>query len=304
MGVGVLAEHTPQHQRQGHADRGDHEHVVGRLGTELPVRVVAHALIQPAGCPESGDADEYGDSVPARRPRRVLAAACVAMLAGAPGGRAVAAPPPDTEVPEEGGSTDDAGPLPTAPAGSLPLIPVPEGCEPAPQAYVVFVGTVVDRDFRTIRFEVEQIRDGRTAPFAGPAPAAGGGELLDVRYGLDAQYLTDGERYLVGAVVDSDLGVLVSRIEPDVENFGGDEVIGVSETDVDCRAFADPAITVHPDGRPVDGPMLQAFFDAKWRIVAAIALPFGLACAALFGLSAVRLSLNGLLRGIFRPRRA
>lgn len=210
---------------------------------------------------------------------------------------------PDTGVPEEGGTTD-AGALPEpGPPVTLPLIPVPEGCEPAPQAHVVFLGTVIDRDFRTVRFAVDQVRSGRTAPFAAVLGRGGTGEVIDVRYGLDGQYLADGRQYLVGAVVDPHLGLLVSRIEPKVENFGGDEVIGVSETDVDCPAFDDPGLTVYLDGSPVEGSMLKPFFAAKWRIAAAVVTPFAIACAVLFGLSAVRLGLNSLLRGIFRPRR-
>lgn len=213
--------------------------------------------------------------------------------------------PPTSEpfdtTPIEGGGIVDGAVVPDAPPPvAQPLIPVPEGCEPAPTAHVVFLGTVIDRDFRTIRFAVDQVRAGRTEPFAARLGRGGTGEVIDVRYGLDVQHLADGRQYLVGAVVDPDLGVLVSRVEPEVENFGGDEVIGVSETDVDCPVFDAPGITVHPDGSAVEGSMLDPFFDAKWRVAAAVMVPFGLACAALFGLSALRLSINGLVRGAFR----
>ena len=241
-----------------------------------------------------------------------------AALAGLPAGttRATTPAPPTTSVPDDSTPADSTPPVPEEggvveggavdPAGTppltLPLIPVPPGCEPAPEAHVVFLGTVVDRDFRTIRFRVDQVRFGRTAPFAAMRD---GVELIDVRFGLDVQYLDDGRQYLVGAAVDPVLGVLVSRAEPKVENFGGDEVIGVSETDVDCPDFDDPALTLHPDGSSLDGSMLEPLFDAKWKLAAAVATPFGLACAALFALSAFRLGITGALRGVFRlrPRR-
>ena len=89
------------------------------------------------------------------------------------------------------------------------------------------------------------------------------GDLIDVRYGLDAQYLDDGESYLVSAVVDPDLGYLVSRATEPTENFGGDEVIGVSETDVDCPKYEDPMRTLHTDGTPIDGGVLDPFFDGQ-----------------------------------------
>ncbi len=68
------------------------------------------------------------------------------------------------------------------PPVTLPLVPVPVGCTAPPLPHIVFVGKVVDRDFRSVRFEIEQIRAGQAAPFAS-------GNEIDVRYGLDAQYL-------------------------------------------------------------------------------------------------------------------
>ena len=149
------------------------------------------------------------------RMRRVLTigvtvAAALALLTGAVDRppEASAAPPTtepvDGEVVVDGDEqvVDDEG-VDATPV-TLPLIPVPVGCEAPKMPHIVFIGTVVDRDFRTIRFEIEQIRNGRSAPFAAD-------DLIDIRYGLDAQYLTDDERYLVSAVVNDDLGLLVSR---------------------------------------------------------------------------------------------
>jgi hypothetical protein len=95
---------------------------------------------------------------------------------------------------------------------------------------------------------------------------------IDVRYGLDAQYLDDGEEYLVSAVVDPDLGVLVSRVTDPIEHFGGDEVIGVSESDVNCPDFEDPMRTLHLDGTAIEGGVLDPFFDARIRILGSILL--------------------------------
>ncbi len=213
----------------------------------------------------------------------------------------VSASPPPTSEPtdEDGGSVSDIDETPTP--VSLPLIPVPTGCTPPQQPHVVFLGTVVRRDNRTIRFRIDDIRAGRTFPFG--AINRRGDEEIDVRYGLDAQYLHDGEQYLVGAVVDLDLGYLVSRTSEPTPNFGGDEVIGVSETDVACPDYEDPKTTLHPDGTPVEGSMLKPFFDAKLRIVGALLLPFGLAMAAIFVLASMRLSVEGAYRSVTQPRR-
>jgi hypothetical protein len=178
-----------------------------------------------------------------------------------------------------------------APPVTLPLIPVPTGCSAPQMPHIVFLGEVVDRDFRTIRFEIERIRSGRAAPFAS-------GDLIDVRYGLDAQYLDDGETYLVAATVDRDLGLLVSRATPPIENFGGDEVIGVSETDVDCPTFEDTTRTLYPDGTQVEGGVLEPFLGAKVRIVGAFLIPVAVALGVIFMLAMFRLSLAGLYHSV------
>ncbi|MDW3213717.1 MAG: hypothetical protein R8G01_06970 [Ilumatobacteraceae bacterium] len=200
-------------------------------------------------------------------------------------------PPPDSVPDDPLGDVTGGDEVPAGPPPALPLVPVPTGCTAPRMPHIVFVGEVVERDYRTIRFEIERIRSGRSDPFAL-------GDLIDVRFGLDAQYLDDGESYLVGAVVDPDLGLLVSRVSDPVENFGGDEVIGVSETDVDCPAYEDPMRTLRLDGTAIPTSVIKPFFDARIRILSAVLLPFGVAFAAIFLLATFRLSLSGLYRSV------
>ena len=207
-------------------------------------------------------------------------------------------PPTTDPLEEDGGSTGDIDEAP--PVVTLPIVPVPTGCTAPAQPLVVFLGTVVARDDRTARFRIDGIRAGATFPFG--ATNDDGDEEIDVRYGLDVQYLAMGEQYLVGAVVDPDLGYLVSRTSEPTPNFGGDEVIGVSETDVACPDYEDPMTTLHPDGTPIEGPMLEPFFDAKVRIIAAFLVPFGLAVAAIFVLASMRLSVEGAYRSVTKQQ--
>ncbi|MFP5487478.1 MAG: hypothetical protein ACLGHQ_04140 [Acidimicrobiia bacterium] len=225
-------------------------------------------------------------------------------LAG-PVGSAAAAPPPDGEPPVTDENGDDlSGDTGTVTGGdtgdtvpvTLPLLPVPVGCTPPTQPHIVFVGRVVDRDVRTVRYEIESIRFGRPDPFAG-------GDRIDVRYGLDAQYLDDGEDYLVSAVVDEDLGVLVSRVTVPIEHFGGDEVIGVSESDVDCPDYEDPMRTLHLDGTAIEGGVLEPFLDARVRILGALVVPAAVALGAIFLLASLRLSVTGVYHGLTGSRR-
>ncbi|HTH05764.1 MAG TPA: hypothetical protein VL916_07830 [Ilumatobacteraceae bacterium] len=205
--------------------------------------------------------------------------------------------PPPTSVPPEGGATEpESGVTGGGTEGeqtpaTLPLVPVPEGCTAPPLPHIVFVGKVVDRDFRSARFEIEQVRAGQAAPFASE-------NEIDVRYGLDVQYLDDGGRYLVSAPVDPDLGLLVSRVTPVIENFGGDEVIGVSESDVNCPAFENPLRTLHLDGTAVEASAIKPFFASRVRILGAVAVPIAVAAGVIFLLATFRLSIAGLYRSV------
>lgn len=243
------------------------------------------------------------------RPRSI-ARALVGLVAGVAGvtsgwdaGAHAQAPPATTPPTTEAPPVEDSGGGITGATGeqapiTLPLVPVPVGCDAPPLPHIVFVGTVVTKDFRTVRFEIERVRAGQPQPFAS-------GGRIDVRYGLDAQYLHEGERYLVSAPVEPTLGFLVSRVTDPVEDFGGDEVIGVSESDVTCPKFEDPMRTLHIDGTPIEAGLLDPLTGSRTEILAALLVPLGVGAGAIFLLAMLRLSLNGIARGVAdatRPR--
>lgn len=237
--------------------------------------------------------------------RRVFAmvATSVVMTVGVPSPAVVAvvrSTPPVTEPVDDSVDGDAGVGVVGGTAGvtavTLPLVPVPEGCTAPRLPHVVFDGTVVERDYRTVRFAIDRVRAGDPAPYAFE-------NAIDVRYGLDAQYLREGEQYLIGAVVDPDVGLLVSKVTAPIEDFGGDEVIGVSETDVDCPAFDDPLRTLHLDGTAIDAGLLQPLSGAKLRIVAAVVVPFAIVVAVVFVLAMLRLGLAGAYRGFAARRR-
>jgi hypothetical protein len=227
---------------------------------------------------------------------RVLTAGSAIAAALAVGGTASAQEPPPTTAPpaeeeQESGVVVEGGSATEQPPLTLPLVPVPVGCDAPPMPHIVFIGSVVDRDYRSVRFRIEQIRAGQTYPFSE-------GNVIDVRYGAEAQYLDEGERYVVGAGVEPDLGLLVSHVSPPTENFGGDEVIGVSESDVTCPRFEDPARTLHLDGTEIDTPLLEPMQGARFQILSALVAPSALALAGIFVLAALRLSIGGAYRAV------
>lgn len=186
------------------------------------------------------------------------------------------------------GPVADASTPPTDPETSapptteaVPLVPVPTGCDPPERPYIVFIGTVAEVDYRTTRFKILQIRDGRADPFTDD-------DMIDIRYGQDTQYLTVGETYLVGAGRDPALGILVSRVKPQVEDFGGDEVIGVSETDADCEKAESPLQTLYPDGSPIDAPLLQPIRNEWSSVLLSFGQPLLVALGVVFALALLR----------------
>lgn len=181
---------------------------------------------------------------------------------------------------------------------SLPLVEVPVGCEPWELADIVFVGTVAARDSKTVRFVAIIVRSGD------PNLISDGG-TVDIRFGYDAQYMTEGDAYLVGAYRHPDLGILVSKLSEGPVDFAGDEIVGVSENDVVCPEAEDPIMTLTPDGTPVEFSIIDPMLSERSRVVGALLVPFTIAVAVIFLLAMLRLSSQSLiasLRDLGRPR--
>ena len=192
--------------------------------------------------------------------------------------------------PTTGSVPGDTVPDATTP-GTLPLVPVPSACTAPPQPEIVFVGTLVQRDFRTGRFEIVQVRAGSEDPFAVDG-------LIDVRYGLDIEYLDIGTDYLVSARRDPVIGLLASKIRAPAPLLGGDDVVGVAESDVECPRFDDPIRTFLPDGSSVDSAVLAPLSEHRTQLMAAFLIPLGVAFAIIFVLATLRWAVSGLLRGV------
>ena len=155
----------------------------------------------------------------------------------------------------------------------------------------MFVGTVVDSDFRTVRFNVDQVRAGDIGQFASSG-------LVDVRYGIDAKYLDGGDQYLIGALYDPNIQSLRSRVQPESPTFGGDEVIGATESDLECPELVDPMRTMHTDGSSIDSGVLSPFFGNRDGLLRSLLIPIAVVCAAVFALAAFRWFLTGFGRGV------
>ena len=181
---------------------------------------------------------------------------CGSMLlpGGSPAG-AEAPPPPD------GGATTT-----TTLAASAPLVPIPEGCPEPPVASVVFVGRVIAKDFRVARFQIDQVRAGTTVGYAL-------GNLIDVRYGNDVEFLNTDQVYLVGAVPQGVDLALTSKVREAKPLLGGNAVVGLTEKSSECPRIEDPVRTFHPDGSAIDASMFKGLTTKKQQIALAFVKP-------------------------------
>jgi len=205
-------------------------------------------------------------------------------------------PPEDSRYPTTSTNVLVTSPPPTVAASTTIVAPaagrmwpvdVPDGCNEPPLPDVVFVGTVQVTDFQTARFRIDQVRAGAVEAFS-----AGG--LIDVRYGIDTKFLGDGAQYLVGASVDPAIGVLVSRVAAAAPLFGGDQVIGRSESEADCPPLPDPVRTLLTNGRPVDSGLLRPLEEARGDVARSVLVPLLAAAAIILGLASLRWLITGL----------
>jgi hypothetical protein len=202
-------------------------------------------------------------------------------------------PPPPPPAPPATTAPDTVQEDPTS------LIPVPLGCPTPDPAAVAFVGTMIGKDdvTQTVRFRIDQLRAGSAAPWAIDG-------LIDVRYGSDYRFLRADEQYLVGAARDPEYGVLSSRVRPVEPLFGGNAVIGVDDTAVECPIIDDPVQTLHVDGTSVDSGVLTLLFEDRRLLLATLAVPVALAAAALLSFAMLKLLAVLAAKGVMGLGRA
>ncbi|MEZ5247785.1 MAG: hypothetical protein R2713_00775 [Ilumatobacteraceae bacterium] len=198
----------------------------------------------------------------------VVFAGCVALAAGAPAAA---------------GDLPEPAPVPSLPpiedpdAQSDRLVPVPSGCLAPDVEQSVFVGTLLIADAVTARYQIDQVLSGSVAGFSVDG-------MIDVRYGDEVRFLDTGQRYIVGAGIDAERGVLASTVRAPAPLFGGNEIAGVDDADVDCPSIGTPIRTLLLDGTSVESGVLTPLRDAEKSILRAVFVPAGVAFAVLVGL--------------------
>ncbi|MFZ9628918.1 MAG: hypothetical protein ACO3C1_06155 [Ilumatobacteraceae bacterium] len=180
-----------------------------------------------------------------------------------------------------GGETDVPAEPGGVPGAAGPLILVPAGCATPPPAVAVFDGVVTDVSVDSARFEVVRLLAGSLNRYE-TVPG-----VVDVVYGEETRFLEVGERYIVGARSD-ETRLLYSAVGDPRPLFGGDAVIGLNDSDIDCPHVDDPVRTLLPDGTPVDASLLTPLHGARSQLLRALVLPVGVALAVLLALVLVK----------------
>jgi hypothetical protein len=182
-----------------------------------------------------------------------------------------------TEPPEQ----DPTASVPPTETAAPTTSTLPPGCEAPDPARATFVGDLTAKDTRTARFSIVRLRAGTLEGFE----VSG---LVDVDYFDDVRYLEIGERYIVGAGTDSITGRLVSTVRQPAPLFGGNQVVGVDDSDVDCPVFEDPVRTLMPDGGSVESGVLAPMFSDSGGIARALLLPAMWLFLGLVALAAIK----------------
>ncbi len=188
-------------------------------------------------------------------------------------------------------------PLPSLPAIEDPdavstrLVPVPAGCAAPDPEQAVFVGFLVQKDSASARFAIGDVRSGSLDGWT----KAG---FVDVRYGDEVRFLDLATVYLVGTGVDPRSGVLVSTVRPPAPLFGGSDIAGLDDTEVDCPVVDDPVRTLLLDGTSVDSSVLSSLDGSGRKVLRAVLQPVGVALAVLVGLVALKLLVFSVGRSV------
>lgn len=181
----------------------------------------------------------------------------------------------DQQIPVATGPAQAPFPLEAAPAVTTPLISIPEGCPEPDQPTAVFDGKLIANSAQAARFEVLVLR-------AGSLQGQMQGNLVDVRYPQQqTRFLTVGQRYLVGVRPDLEQDFLTSKVREPAEDFGGDAVIGLNDSDTPCPMIADGVRTMQRDGTEVDSGLLSLMTGSKLSVLRALLIPLVVALAAL-----------------------
>lgn len=187
-------------------------------------------------------------------------------------------PDPNATVPP---STVPVDPVTGLPVAAGPLVVLPAGCVTPAPPLAVFEGVLQAAVPTTARFRITRLLSGNLRGYAVNG-------MVDVQYGDETRFLSEGSTYIVGVGASAVTGGLVSTVREPAPLFGGDAVVGANDSDVDCITVEDPVRTLRADGTSVDTSVLSPLRGEGSSLLAALLKPFAVALGVLIALVLVK----------------
>lgn len=232
-----------------------------------------------------------------QRARRPLGVAFGVLLSGAlwmtsSPALGVVVPPEDDLGGEVIEGEEPVAPVDSIPQSSAPATTIPAECVVPTPVQATFIGTVVESDRRTARFQIVQERGGSLEGYSSRG-------LVDVDFAEDVRFLEFGQSYIVAVGVNSSNGRLFSKIRDPEPLLGSSQVVGLN-SGVNCPEVEDAVRTLDLDGRSVESGVLAPIREAQGRVIRSIVLPLAWILGILVVLATLRNIGSAFLQASYR----
>ena len=171
---------------------------------------------------------------------------------------------------------------------------IPEGCFPQALPQVVFIGEASNVSDESVSFAIQKTITGDASSYVT------GDGTVEVQYGTDAKFVDEGKTYIVGAVTDPFLPILVSKLRATTTTLGAE--LGQTNTGDACPTFEDAIITLNENGTSVDTGVLRPLRENKLLIIAALVLSVVLAIGGLAAVVVMQRTRRGIARTMRRRK--
>ena len=171
---------------------------------------------------------------------------------------------------------------------------IPEGCFPQALPQVVFIGEASTVSDESVSFAIQKTITGDASSYVT------GDGTVEVQYGTDAKFVHEGKTYIVGAVTDPFLPILVSKLRATTTTLGAE--LGQTNTGDACPTFEDAIITLNENGTSVDTGVLRPLRENKLLIIAVLILSVAIAFGGLVAVVVMQRTRRGIARTMRRRK--
>ena len=171
---------------------------------------------------------------------------------------------------------------------------IPEGCFPQALPQVVFIGEASNVSDESVSFAIQKTITGDASSYVT------GDGTVEVQYGTDAKFVDEGKTYIVGAVTDPFLPILVSKLRATTTTLSAE--LGQTNTGDACPTFEDAIITLNENGTSVDTGVLRPLRENKLLIIAVLILSVAIAFGGLVAVVVMQRTRRGIARTMRRRK--